>query len=108
MIRKIISIACLAALAASPLFAVTKNKPFQEYNYSKGLDSYHNPQSLPEGFVQDSNNVLFDDKTPVDKRSGYTVAWSTKAYAFTNLWTYVDPSNTTWQIARSSDQTHSQ
>ena len=75
--RKFLSLILL--LAAVPSFAVTKNKPFQEYNFSKGLDSYHNSQSLSEGYVQDSNNVLFDDKTPIDKRAGYTFAWAANA-----------------------------
>jgi len=91
-------------LAAVPLFAVTKNKSFPEYQFNKGIDSYHAPTALPQGYVQNSLNVLFDDVAPVTKRAGYTVAWSTKSYQYTGLWTYTDGTNTTWQIARSSDQ----
>jgi hypothetical protein len=80
-------------------------KPFQIYDLSKGLDTYHDPSTLPEGFVQNSLNVLFDDKSPATKRAGYTIAWSTTStFAFTNLWTYTDSTNTSWQIARSSTQ----
>ena len=104
MIRTFIRTTLLVALAHPLLFAVTKNKAFQESNFSKGLDSYHNPQTLDPGFVQDSNNVLFDDKAPVSKRAGYTLSWTTKSYSYTGLWTYTDKSNTTWQLARSSDQ----
>ena len=102
MMRRLI-IFFVAVQFSFPGWAVTKNKPFQSYDFSKGLDTYHNPTMLPDGFVQNSLNVLFDDKAPVTKRQGYTVGWSTSsARAFTGLWTYTDATNTTWQIARSS------
>jgi len=104
MIRKIIRIFTLVAVASPLTFAVTKNKTFQETDFSKGLDSYHNPQSLQPGYVQDANNILFGEIAPVTKRNGYALSWSTKSYQYTGLWTYTDKSNTTWQIARSSDE----
>lgn len=104
MIQRLSAILLLAAGLCSPSFAVTKNKTFQSYNFSKGLDTYHTPVALADGYVQDSLNILFDDVAPATKRGGFTVAWSTKAYSYTALWTYTDSTNTTWQIARSSDQ----
>lgn len=74
------------------------------YNFAKGLDSFHSSLSLPDGFVQDANNVYFDRAAPVEKRQGYTVAFTTKAYSYQTAWNYVDASNTTWLIVRSSDQ----
>lgn len=95
----------VAVSVPSCSLAVTKNKDFKIYDFSKGVDTYHDPTTLPDGFVQDSLNVLFDDKAPVTKRFGYTIAWSTtSAYSFTGLWSYTDSTNTSWQIARSSTQ----
>lgn len=93
-------LACLPALSQ----AKGDRKPLQVYDFSKGVDTYHDPKTLPDGFAQDSLNVLFDDRAPITKRFGYAVAWSTKSYSYTGLWTYTDSSNVTWQIARSSDQ----
>ncbi len=104
MTKRILSIFLLAIGLSTTASAVTKNKPFQLFDFHKGVDTYHNPTSLPPGFVQNANNILFDDVAPATKRSGYTVAWSTKAYQYTGLWTYTDATNTTWQLARSSDQ----
>lgn len=105
MTRKLAVIGLLLAWIPGFLHAVTKNKEFKVNDFSKGLDSYHNPTTLPDGFVQDSLNVLFDDIAPGTKRTGYTTAWSTTTgFAFTGLWTYTDQSNTTWQLARSSTQ----
>jgi len=104
MIRRLGVIAALLSFLPCFLNAKGPPKTFNFYDFSKGLDSYHNPATLPDGFVQDAQNVLFDDKAPVTKRAGYAVAWSTKQYSFQNLWTYVDASNNTWQIAKSSDQ----
>lgn len=104
MTRKQILIGFLLAGLSSFLSAAGGRKNFSVYDFSKGLDTYHSPATLPDGFVQDSLNVLFDDVSPITKRMGYTVAWSTKQYSFTGLWTYTDPALTTWQIARSSDQ----
>lgn len=73
------------------------------YDYSKGVDTYHNPLSLPDGFVADSLNVFFDANAPVTKRNGYTVAFSSKAYAFQQSWSYTDPNNNSWIIVRASD-----
>ena len=88
-----------------PSFSFGKGAPkqFAVYDFSKGLDSYHSPLSLPDGFVQASNDVLFDAKAPVSKRQGFTVAFSTKGYQYQQLWTYVDISNTSWLIVRASD-----
>ena len=102
--KKFLTIFLAAACFTSFSQAVTKNKSISENNFSKGVDTYHNSQSLPEGYAQDSLNVLYDGQAPVQKRQGYTVAWSTKSYQYTGLWTYTDSTNTTWMIARSSDQ----
>lgn len=93
-------------LVCFPLLSHAKGdrKPFQIYDFSKGVDTYHDSKTLPDGYVQDSLNGLFDDQAPFTKRFGYATSWSTKAYSYTGLWTYTDASNTTWQIARSSDQ----
>lgn len=93
-------LACLSSFlnAKGPL------QPLDVFDFSKGHDSYHATTTLPDGTVQDSLNVLYDDRGPVTKRQGYTVAWTTKTYQYTGLWTYVDASNNAWQIARSSDQ----
>jgi hypothetical protein len=101
--KKILSLIVLVAAMGSPSWSVTKNQPFKVNDFSKGVDTYHNPLTLPDGFSQDSLNVLFDEKAPVSKRQGFTTAWSTSsARSFTGLWTYTDATNTTWQIARSS------
>lgn len=105
MIRKLAVIGLLLACLPGPSHATTKHKQFEVHDFSKGLDTYHNPSTLPDGFVQDGLNVLYDDVAPITKRAGYTTAWSTTTgFAFTGLWTYTDQSNTTWQIARSSTQ----
>lgn len=104
MKRRLAITGLLLACVSSLLFAKGERKTFEVYDFSKGLDSYHNSLVLPDGYVQDSLNVMFDAKSPVSKRGGYTVSWSTKAYSYTGIWTYTDPSNTTWQIVRSSDQ----
>lgn len=62
-------------LAAIPCLAVTKNKSFPEYQFNKGVDTYHAPTALPDGYVQNSLNVLFDDVAPATKRSGYSFSW---------------------------------
>ena len=85
MIKKLLNLLLVTVCLPSLLQAVTKNKPFQEYNYSKGLDSYHNPQSLPEGYVQDANNVLFDDRGPVTKRYGYSTVWGVNQTTGTSI-----------------------
>ena len=51
-----------------------KSKPV--YDFSKGCDTYHSSLSLPDGYVANSQDVLFDDQAPVSKRNGYTTAWS--------------------------------
>lgn len=103
MIRKFLSFLLVTA-CLSPCLAVTKNKEFQIYSFSKGIDTYHSPTAIPEGYVQDAQNILFDDLAPASKRLGYSVAFSTKSYSYTGLWTYTDQTNTSWLIARSSDQ----
>lgn len=92
------------AWLSSFLHAKGPDQYLDVFDFSKGLDSYHGTTSLPDGTVQDALNGYFDDKAPFTKRAGYTVAWSTKTYAFTSAWTYVDNTNTFWQIVRSSDQ----
>lgn len=103
MIRRI-GVLIVAAFTALPLYAKGAPKELNAYDFSKGLDSYHAGASLPDGFVQNSLNLLVDDKAPATKRQGYAISWSTKSYSYTGLWTYTDASNTTWQIVRSSDQ----
>lgn len=73
------------------------------YDFSGGLDSYHSSLSLPDTFVANSLNVLFDLQAPIVKRQGYTVAFSTKSYQYQQTWGYTDKSNTSWIIARASD-----
>lgn len=105
MIRKLTVIGLLLACLTPLLHAKGGRKSLDLYDYSKGLDSYHNPTTLPDGFVQRAQNGLFDDIAPFTKRKGYTVAWTTTTtFAYTGLWTYTDASNTTWQLARSSAQ----
>lgn len=104
MIRKLKIVGLLLGLIPCFLNAKGDRKTFSAYNFSKGLDSYHNPTTLPDGYVQDSQNVLFDSKSPISKRNGYSVTWTTKSYSYTGLWTYTDATNTSWQLARSSDQ----
>ncbi len=104
MIRRRILTGLLLACLSSFSHAKGDRQNFKVYDFSKGLDTYHNPSSLPDGFVQDAQNVLFDAQAPVQKRAGFTYSWGTKAYSYTGLWTYNDQTNTTWQIARSSDQ----
>lgn len=96
--------AFLVAAFLAPLHAKGPVKQLEVYDFSKGVDTFHATASLPDGFTRDSLNGLYDDAAPFTKRAGYTVAWSTKSYQYTGLWTYVDPTNTTWQITRSSDQ----
>lgn len=84
--------------SGSPL----KSKP--TYDFSKGCDTYHSSLSLPEGYVADSQDVLFDNKAPVTKRFGYVSVVSTQTFAFQAEWTYTDPTNTSWIIVRSSSQ----
>lgn len=94
---------CLFLIVPQKTFAEGGPKQFPIYDFSKGVDSYHSSISLPDGYVQASNNVLFDSVAPVTKRQGYTVSFSTKNYSYQQLWTYVDQSNTSWIIARASD-----
>jgi hypothetical protein len=103
MTRKLLALGLLLA-CAFPVFAKGARQTFRTYDFSKGVDTYHNPTTLPDGFSQNSLNVLFDAKAPVSKVPGFAVAWSTKSYSYTALWTYTDQTNTTWQLARSSDQ----
>lgn len=93
----------LSFFLCSPLFAKGPEQNTGIYDFSKGLDTYHSSLSLPDGFVQDSQNVLFDAQAPVSKRQGYTVSFSTKAYAYQSAWTYTDATNTSWIIVRASD-----
>jgi hypothetical protein len=104
MKRRLLAIGLLLACFSSFLHAKGDRKNFQIYDFSKGLDTYHNASTLPDGFVQDSLNVFFDAQAPGQKRPGFSYSWGTKAYSYTGLWTYTDQTNTTWQIARSSDQ----
>lgn len=100
-------------LAVYTLFCVsagfsqqTRNKDVQELdvtNFSKGLDSFHDSTVLPDGFVQDALNVYFDRQAPVEKRRGFSTAFSSSAYAGQTLWNYTDPNNTEWIIIRDSD-----
>src|SRR5437762_7448717 len=101
--RKPALIGLAAACLSSFLHAAGGRKPFSVYDFSKGVDTYHAPVTLPDGFMQDSLNVLVDDVAPATKRGGFAVSWSTKSYSYTGLWTYTDATNTTWQIARASD-----
>lgn len=78
-----------------------KSKPI--YDFSKGLDTYHSSLSLPDGYVQASLNGFFDAQAPFSKRSGFQVAFTTRAYSFQQEWTYVDQTNTSWIIVRASD-----
>jgi len=98
------SVALILLFAGSFASAIGPRQYLKVYDFSKGVDTYHGSTSLPDGFVQNSLNVLFDDVAPITKRHGYTVAWSTKSYSYTGLWTYTDPNNNTWHIVRSSDQ----
>lgn len=93
----------LSAFLCVPLFAKGPEQNTGIYDFSKGLDTYHSSLSLPDGFVQDSQNVLFDDKAPVTKRKGYTVVFSSKSYAYQSTWAYTDSTNTSWIIVRASD-----
>lgn len=87
----------------SPLFSKGVEQTLGIYDFSKGLDTYHSSLSLPDGFVSDSQNVLFDAQSPVSKRQGYTVAFSTGAYAYQSSWAYTDATNTSWIIVRASN-----
>lgn len=93
----------LSFFLSAPLFAKGADQSLGVYDFSKGLDTYHSSLSLPDGFVQDSQNVFFDSQAPVSKRKGYTVSFSSKSYAYQNAWTYTDQTNTTWIIVRASD-----
>lgn len=99
--RKLLSL--LLLIVPCGTFAKDAPKQYAIYDFSKGIDSYHSSLSLPDGFVQASNNVFFDGRAPVAKRRGYAVAFSTKAYSYQQLWTYVDSNNTSWLIVRASD-----
>lgn len=102
--RRVLLPSLLLALFSSLLWAKGDRQYLKVYDFYKGVDTYHGSTSLPDGFVQNALNVSFDAIAPVTKRQGYTVAWSTKSYSYTGLWTYTDSSNTTWQLVRSSDQ----
>ena len=104
MTRKLLALGLCLAWFPSFVHAKGARQTFKTYDFSKGVDTYHNPTTLPDGFSQNSLNVLFDAKAPVSKVPGFAVAWSTKSYSYTSLWTYTDQTNTTWQLARSSDQ----
>jgi hypothetical protein len=74
-VKRFLTILLLAVQFPLLSWAVTKNKVIQENNFSKGVDTYHNPQSLPEGYSQDSQNVFYDLQAPVQKRLGYAFSW---------------------------------
>lgn len=99
----LVSLMLLSGVSAV-VFAKGPRQFLDVYDFDKGVDTYHSSLNLPDGFVKNSNNVFFDATAPISKRQGYTITWSTKSYSYTGLWTYTDASNTTWQIARSSDQ----
>jgi hypothetical protein len=94
----------LVALGAVCCFATGGLKSKAVYDFSKGCDTYHSSLSLPDGFVQNSQDVFFDAQAPVSKRKGYTTVFSTNTGAYQAEWVYTDPSNTTWIIVRSSGQ----
>lgn len=93
----------LSLFLCSPLLSKGPEQNLGIYDFSKGLDTYHSSLSLPDGFVQDAQNVLFDAKAPVSKRQGYTVSFSSKSYAYESSWAYTDATNTSWIIVRASD-----
>lgn len=92
-----------AFLLAPPLHAKAGTQSKGYYDFSGGVDTYHSSLSLPEPFVANALNVLFDANAPVVKRQGYTIAFSTKQYQFQTTWSYTDSTNTSWIIVRASD-----
>lgn len=100
------SLAIVLTLIKVSLAQPAKNPNVQELdanNFSHGVDTYHDSTIIPDGYVQDALNVYFDRQAPIEKRQGYAVAFSSKAYSYNQAWTYTDGSNTTWLIARASD-----
>lgn len=95
-----LSVGLFAAQQQAPKSAV---KELDVNNFSKGLDSYHDSTIIPDGYVQDADNVYFDRQAPVEKRQGFTVAFTSKSYSYNTAWTYTDATNTTWIIVRASD-----
>lgn len=85
------------------LYAQGKPKELDVTDFSKGLDSYHDASVIPEGFVQDAQDVYFERQAPVEKRKGFVIQFTTKSYSFQTIWNYTDPSNVTWLIVRASD-----
>jgi hypothetical protein len=92
------TLAVIPALGAF-LYA-SELKGHKVYDFSHGVDTYHSSLSLPESFVQNSLNVLFDDVSPITKRKGFTVAFSSNAFSYQNTWTYTDSTSTSWIIVR--------
>lgn len=90
-------------LLAPSLWAVGGDKNFQFTDFHCGVDSYHSPLSIPDCFVSDSLNMLFDKQAGATKRQGFTIAFSSNSYQFTGLWSYTDGSNNVWMVARASD-----
>ena len=98
--RRVFKSLFLVACLTLSIHATKNHQNFKLYDFSKGLDSYHNPTTLPDGFVQDSNNVLFDDKTPVSKRLGFSSLFTSSMVPQKTAWTYTDPNNTLWILYR--------
>lgn len=95
----------IGLLLAAPLVHAKGEPAYLEVkDFSCGVDTYHDPLSLNDCYVQDALNVYFDKDAPIVKRGGYTLSFSTKAYSYSGQWSYTDNSGNIWMIVRSSDQ----
>ena len=93
----------LSGVASANVPKNNNTQELDETNFAKGVDVYHDPSTLPAGYTQDALNVYFDAQTPVQKRKGYSLDFSTKSYAFNTMWAYTDGTATSWLIVRASD-----
>lgn len=90
-------------LLATPLFAKGPGKYFDIKDFHCGMDSYHSSLTIDDCYVQDAQNVFFDQDAGIVKRQGFTIFGSSKAYAYSGAWQYTDAGNSTWMIVRASD-----
>jgi len=96
----------LGSLSSAIVFGASKPSKVQELsinNFSRGVDTYHDSTILQDGYVQDALNVYFDRQAPVEKRQGYSTAFSSKSYSYNTAWAYTDGNNVSWLIVRASD-----
>ncbi len=93
----------LALWLSAPLSAKGPEQYLDIKDFHCGIDSYHSSLTIGDCFVQDALNVYFDKVSGVQKRGGYTTAFSSAGYSYSGLWSYTDSSANIWLIARSSN-----